>query len=51
MNIASQIKAIESKIKAGKVKNVIAARNKVSNLKSQLAAQNKARMWFEWLAK
>ena len=51
MSIASQIKTIESKIKAGKVKNVIAASNKVSNLKSQLAAQNKANIWVEWLAR
>ena len=51
MTILNQIKSIELKIKQGKINNVYAAKNKLSQLKSKLAAQQKAMYWFEWLAK
>lgn len=46
-----QIAAIESKLKQGKAKNPFAAKNKIINLKAQLAAQNKAKYWAEWVSK
>ena len=50
-NLERQIAAIENKIKTGKAKNVFAAKNKVINLKHELAAKNKAMYWFDWMAK
>jgi hypothetical protein len=49
-NIEKQIFAIELNIKNGKVKNLFAAQNKISNLKAMLAAQNKATYWNKWLS-
>lgn len=50
-NLERQITVIEAKIKNGKTKNVFAAKNKVINLKHELAAKNRARYWMDWIGR